>query len=268
MFLFSIVGTWISKIVKPGIYLIYGQTFASGSFLSLALLHFLPDTISDFLEYKKNDTFPYYSIIIVFIFVVFCIAEIRAVLHVESNQTDFYEVSDDSSKDFSVFLMHRFTAIPSGWLRIFVFIVMVVHSVILGYVITSYLSEKYFSILIATITEKVIESFTISIISRKDKSRPFVFWTLMIGYALVTPLAIILFSYINIDSNPLAGAIFSSISTGLFFFIGILLWRKTFLTPFDWQKMELFIVSVVFVGSIALQALTSIDFDTKPRNEL
>ena len=75
--------------------------------------------------------------------------------------------------------------------------------------------------------------------------------------------SIIVFYFSKIHSNPILNAVASSLSAGLFLFIGILLWRKTFLTPFDWQKKELVIVSIVFICSLAVQSLTGINFGKK-----
>jgi high-affinity Fe2+/Pb2+ permease len=64
-----------------------------------------------------------------------------------------------------------------------------------------------------------------------------------------------------VKSRPeqdLLTGIFLSISAGVFVFIGLLLWRKTFLTPFDWTKKELVIVCVIFFLGSGIQALTRI----------
>ena len=262
MFLFSIIGAWVARMFNPGTYLIYAQTFASGAFLGIAILHFIPEAVKDFYEYDPNIKYPYYSAIILIIFCIFCILEMKAISQVEQAQPDFRDISDDSVKDFSVFLMHRFTAIPSTWMRITVYLCLSLHSVIIAFAIASDTSTQiHVSLLLATVVEKFVESFTISIIARKGSSSLIRFWILIILYSLITPAFISLFYFLHIRNNVLFSAIAASLSSGLFLFLGVLLWRKTFLTPFDWQKTELIIVSTVFIASIAIQAVTCIDFN-------
>lgn len=264
MFIFSIAGAWCSRMFNPGTYLIYAQTFASGAFIGISLLHFIPETINDFYMYKDDLSYPYYSLIILFVFAIFCILEIKASTQLENPRSNFHDVSDDSVKDFSVFLMHRFTAIPSMWMRIIVYTFLSFHAVVIGFaIVTTDTTKIYFTLILATVVEKFVESFTISLIARKGQSSLIIFWICIVLYSLITPASIIVFYISKIHNNPILNAISSSLSAGLFLFIGILLWRKTFLTPFDWQKRELAIVSVVFVCSLGIQSFTSIDFGKK-----
>ena len=261
MFVFSLFGAWTARMFNPGTYLIYAQTFASGAFLGISILHFIPETVKDFYEYDPDIKYPYYSAIILIVFCIFCILEMRAISQIEHAQPDFRDISDDSVKDFSVFLMHRFTAIPSSWMRITVYVCLCLHSIIIAFAIAcDTATQIHISLLLATIVEKFVESFTISIIARKGTFSLSTFWILIVLYSLITPAFIALFYFLHIHNNILISAIASALSSGLFLFIGILLWRKTFLTPFDWQRTELIIVSTVFIVSIAIQAVTCIDF--------
>jgi hypothetical protein len=49
-----------------------------------------------------------------------------------------------------------------------------------------------------------------------------------------------------------------SISAGVFLFVGSLLWRRSFLTPFDWKRKEIAVFSGLFVLGILIAACTRI----------
>jgi len=82
----------------------------------------------------------------------------------------------------------------------------------------------------------------------------------VIFYSLLTPITILVLGVgfdINSDDNKELSYVSQSISVGAFFFIGYILWRKTFLTPFDWKRNEVLIISSLFIISILIQALTA-----------
>ena len=256
MFIVPFIGVFIAKLVKPGTYLIYAQTFASAAFMAISLFHFLPEAI---LLMNPFRGWPMYSVIMTIVLLFFSLAEMKTIEHFERRQ-QLHEVSDEIGKDFSIFLMHRFTIIPSFCLQMLVFFFLIVHAIIIGFAI-SFRRDKavYASILVATLVEKMIESFTITLVVRKDLMKGFVFWILLVIYACATPASIIAVAVSNLDDNPTVTGSFISISAGVFLFIGLMLWRKTFLTPFDWKKREIAIVCVVFIVSIVIQALTTIN---------
>ena len=250
------IGVAIAKLMKPGTYLIYAQAFAAASFMAISLFHLLPEAVHWMNPFRS---WPMYSVIMAVVFMFFALAEMKALGHFEMEQHRD-EVSDEVAKDFSIFLMHRFTIIPSVCLQLVVFMFLIIHALVIGFAI-SFRRDKavYASILVAALIEKIVESFTITLVVRKDIMRGIGFWILMVLYACATPAAILAASMSGLeDESRVAGALIS-ISAGVFLFIGMMLWRKTFLTQFEWRKREVIIVCVVFCVSILIQALTTIN---------
>ncbi|OHS98252.1 ZIP Zinc transporter family protein [Tritrichomonas foetus] len=261
LFCIALIGVFVARFFHPGTYLIYAQTFASGAFLGIASLHFIPEA-----SLCSDDGHPYYTFIIVGVFAFFSLAEMKALAQFEYSQNEVREISHESVKDFSVFLMHHFTALPSVWLQVTVFIFLILHSIVIGFAISIQTNTSigaFISLVFATTIEKLVEAFTMTILIRKDRIKPFTFWTLAVIYSLATPATIIGLSFSSIHANNKIIGILISISSGVFLFIGLLLWRKTFLTPFDWQKSEIVVVSLTFFFSVVIQALTCIKHSTE-----
>ena len=89
--------------------------------------------------------------------------------------------------------------------------------------------------------------------------KPLYFWILISIYSLATPLTLIatLFTEYGAGSSR-EQWVYASISGGLFLYVGIFLWRRTFMTPFEWKKMEVLYTILIFVGSIILQGILRI----------
>jgi hypothetical protein len=88
--------------------------------------------------------------------------------------------------------------------------------------------------------------------------RQALFWLLIALYSLATPITIFIADVKDISGDLLLTGIFMAISAGVFIFIGVLLWRRTFRTPYDWRKGELVIVCLALVAGAGIQALTRI----------
>jgi hypothetical protein len=109
--------------------------------------------------------------------------------------------------------------------------------------------------LAVVIIEKFVESFTLTLMLGRIPN-PIVFWLMVTFYAISTPLTILIVGWCKLKDRVVLTGVFMSISAGVFIFIGLLLWRKTFLTPFDWKKSEIVLVCVVFILGTGIQALT------------
>lgn len=257
VFIPSYIGTILALYIQPGIFLIYIQTFASGSFLGLSILHFFPDAVKCFSS--ESDKFPIYSCVMVGTFALFSLIELVVLPKYENDQNDAIKrISDDSGKDYSIFLLHRFSAIPSLKLLFIIYVIFLAHSCVIGISIPFLIKEHDNTYLIAVFSifiEKIIEMYELTIMTKPNKIPTYIIWILTIIYSIPTPL---IYHFVNLQKQKLL-SIFLSISTGVFLFIGLLFWRKTFLTPFEWKKKELFLVSLWFFIGILIQALTHIN---------
>jgi uncharacterized membrane protein len=75
-FVMSLADPMIAKLFNPGIYLVYAQIFASGSFIGIAILHFIPQAVTS-LGKRYGDGYPMYSLILVIVFCLFALAELN-----------------------------------------------------------------------------------------------------------------------------------------------------------------------------------------------
>ena len=238
----SIVSTVIAIYCKPGIYLLYAQSFASGAFIALAMVHLVPTA---YIECTTR--FPYYSYVIVSIFALSVFFEIFARPKPKPQHIDFTDNSESAIKDFSALLVHNFSAITSFALFILFFIFLSIHSAIVG--ITVSISEKI-SYSIVTGTQKFVEVFTLGSLLRIDQVGKVKFWLIMGFYSLITPVAILLGCiYVCTKNRAIVSCLFG-LSGGLFLFIGFLFWKKTFLSPFDWKRSEMIAVICFFAFGI------------------
>jgi zinc transporter ZupT len=258
LFVVTFLAAFLAKSFKPSTYLIYAQAFASGAFIGVAILHFIPRAVACF----RQTTLPIsnyspYSLIIVFVFLLFILSEL---VGSSPGQTQHPE-DEFSATDLSTLVMHNLTSIPSRFLLFCVLAFLLAHSIIVGLAIYfqhPQHSAIVISLLVNASVEKFVEAFAVTLLLRRHQIFPWVFWSFIVVYASTTSVTILLLGTANWHDNVLLAGIFISISAGVFLFIGTLLWRRTFMTPFDWRKSELVVISLVFVGSVALQALTCI----------
>lgn len=254
LIIISYLGVMAGLYKTPGTFLVYAQSFASGSFLGLSILHFFPDAANCF-----QHQFPLYACVMIGVFALFSLFELIVLSKYENKRNNMIpEISDDSGKDYSIFLMHRFSAVPSPKILLIIFLFFLAHSIVIGFGIPLHKNspdESYYFMVFSIMVEKFIETFSLTIMSLPNKISKLVIWIFATIYSVATPIMII----INFSSKSLdLIAIMFSISAGVFLFIGLLLWRKTFLTPFEWKKKELFWVSLWFFVGLLVQALTHI----------
>jgi hypothetical protein len=162
------------------------------------------------------------------------------------------------SMDYSVFLMHHFAAIPSLWLQLLAYLCFLGHSVALGIAFAFQRAAHpaiAISLLVFLLIEKFLEAFTVTLMLGKIEGR-FFFWILIVIYAIATPLTITVIAATKLKEKGMLSGICLAISAGVFIFIGLVLWRKTFLTPFDWKRGELALVCILFIIGVSIPAGT------------
>jgi zinc transporter ZupT len=257
LFIVSSIGIILAAFFRPSTYLIYAQTFAGGAFLGVAILHFIPRAVTCFSEISA-DEFPVYSLIIVSVFLFFVLAELLA--RGRKSEEMRFELSEDLQY-FSMLMMHHTGALPSVALEAIIYVFLLVHCVIIGFAL--YFQHQQHpafkvSLLVNAVIERLVEAFAVTLLLKRQVMPHAMFWIAMVVYVAGTPVTILALAATNLKDNKMLDAVSMSLSAGVFFFIGVLLWRKTFLTPFDWRKSELVILSTIFIISLGAQALTCI----------
>ena len=188
-------------------------------------------------------------IIIIVTFAVLTLFEHIPVNSKFSSFNDSLNISEASNRDFSTFLIHHFATIPTTWMMVLVICFMSVNSVFLGISISCSPTKTTLFGAVCLI-EKLIQTFTLAVILQSSKVKHSTFWYITVFYSLISPAAAIL---INTTGNDRRTGIFASVSSGFFLHIGFILWRSTFLMPFDWKKHELFIVCVLFFLGVCME---------------
>ena len=247
LFLVSIIGCYITKFFRPGPFLISAQAFASGSLLSLSILHYIPLSIQCFETSEQ----PIYLYVAISTYALFTFLE-----HIPtSNQFSLQESlnSEGSARDFSQFLVHHFSTVPSKWMLAIVFIFLLVNSVFMGIGLSC--TDHFIGFSIASAISKLVEAFTLGLLLQTDQTRPLPYWICVIVYSITTPVTGLCFPS---KSDIIMRGYFAAISLGFFLYLGILLWRATFLLPFDWRRKELFYVCASFSFAIIIEALSKL----------
>jgi zinc transporter 1/2/3 len=251
LFFISICGCYVTRFFRPGPFLISAQAFASGSLLGLSILHYIPLSIESFESMEQ----PLYLYIAIATYAVFTFLEHIPASHSNSSFQDSLN-SDASNRDFSQFLVHHFSTVPSRWMLAIVFLFLLMNSVFMGIGLSC--ARSFIAFTVAASIAKLVEAFTLGLLLQTDQTKPLVYWICVIVYSLTTPITALCFP--SKDNNITKG-VFSSISLGFFLYLGILLWRATFLLPFDWRKSELVYVCASFAIAIIIEALTCLLLD-------
>lgn len=242
----SVLGSFIAKFFKPGPFLISAQSFASGSFISLALLHFVPDSFIKLGPDHQN----IFIGIAAATYALFTLLEHIPVKNSHNSYNDSINGSEASTRDFSQFLVHHFSTIPTISMMVIVYIFLAINSLFLG--ITLSISYNKVTFIIAALVAKLVEAFTLGLLLQSAQAKPIWFWVAIIIYSLITPLT----GMFVPDFGPVVSGGFAAGSFGFFLYIGMLLWRATFLLPFDWKRSELVVVCSSFVVAVLIEAIT------------
>jgi zinc transporter ZupT len=249
LFIAALTGGLGSRLITPGTLLMFAQAFSSGSFIGVSVLHFMPQAAA-----WLSLAYPLSSLIIVAVFVVLFLCEFVAIRLPRAPSP--LEDSHELSASYSLFIMRQFTAIPSLWLEIAAYLFFLAHCIFLAFPFV-FVSEGRVSpavaLLVVVAIEKVLEGFTVALLFRRIARSPAAI-PLLLLYAAATPAAILAIGASSITDDRTWCAVCLSVSAGVFLFMGFLMWRRSFLTPFDWKKWEIALFCALFVAGIALAA--------------
>lgn len=179
-----------------------GDAFASGVFLSAALLHLLPDASNGFQNILGTDCYPWASLICLAAFVLLLIME-RSVI---------------------AYSQHRFYDIKNT-MPLLLVLLLTIHALVEGAAIGAGINLAETSmIFLAVVAHKSSESFSLAInlyhynLSAKNIRR------IMAIFACVTPLGIFIASFITYvlqsGSGSILSAILSAVTAGTFLYLG------------------------------------------------
>jgi zinc transporter ZupT len=254
LFIAILGGVFALHLINLGTLLMFAQAFSSSSFVGVAILHLMPQAAALF-----HHAYPLTSLIAIGVFVLLFIGELVG-FH-RPNTRRPLEDSQELSESYAVFVGHPRAAIPSLCLEIAVYLFFLAHSVFVAFPFVL-VSDRRLSaavpLLVVVTIEKVIEGFTVTLLFRRIVHSPAAV-PLLLLYAAATPAAVLAMGASAIGDNSTACAVCLSVSAGVFLFMGVLMWRRSFLTPFDWKKWEAALLVVLFLAGIAVPACTRIE---------
>lgn len=191
------------KIAKDKTQFLYlGDAFASGVFISAALLHLLPEADNGFRHILNNGGYPFAQLI--------CIATFVLLLIMERSVITYSKYHFSSSKITAPFLL---------------VLLLSIHSLVEGAAIGASINLAETSmIFFAVIAHKASESFALAVnlhhysISTKNIQ------LIMAIFSFITPLGIFIASLIiyalQTNSGSTLGAVFNAIMAGTFLYLG------------------------------------------------
>jgi len=198
-----IAGLLPLKIAKDKVQFLYlGDAFASGVFISAALLHLLPEADNGFRHILSNGCYPFAQLI--------CIATFVLLLIMERSVTTYSKLHFSGSKITAPFLLVMLLSI---------------HSLVEGAAIgTSINLAETSMIFFAVIAHKASESFALAVnLHHYDLSTKNI-QLIMAIFSFITPLGIFIASLITYTlqtgSGNTLGTIFTAITAGTFLYLG------------------------------------------------
>jgi len=203
LFLTIIAGLWPLRLAKRYTHLLhFGDAFASGVFLSAALLHLLPESEEGFRHVLGAINYPAAQLICVITFIVLLLMERGVLIYGHAHQ-------------------------PNGTLTtpFLLTLVLTVHSFVEGAAIG--ISASFagaFVIYLAIIAHKGSESFALSAnLHRYNISLPNITRIILI-FSLMTPLGVFAASItkylLQTNSGAMLEATFNAVATGTFLYLG------------------------------------------------
>jgi solute carrier family 39 (zinc transporter), member 1/2/3 len=234
-FLTLIAGLLPLKIAKDKTHLLHlGDAFASGIFLSAALLHLLPEADKSLGQNSTNCSYPLAQLICVATFVLLLLMERGVITYGKRHFPD-----------------NKFIA-PA-----LLVLLLVIHSLIEGAAIGSGLNLAETSMLFfAVIAHKGSESFALSINLHHYHLSPKRIQQIVAAFSFVTPMGIFVASLImyaiQTNSGNTISSIFDAIAAGTFLYLG------TEHLVAGTKSLESFLEVVALVFGIALMAIVAI----------
>lgn len=105
---------------------------------------------------------------------------------------------------------------------------------------------------------KPVEAFALGLIVAQDKPIAWLYWVMMVTYVIMSPLGIVVATFISQLGNDLVLGIISAISAGTFAFVGCDEWSKMYENRFIWPLSEklwhtgLYLLGVLWMVLIAI----------------
>lgn len=230
-----------------------GDAFASGIFLSAALLHLLPDAEAIFHKIYGNDSYPLAQLYCVIAFIFLLFIE-RGVAMYSKHRAAFHSHHHKLNNDHNSIQCGCGKNILTPLLLL---LVLSVHSFIEGAAIG--ISEGLTGALIiyvAVIVHKGSESLALASNLYRYELKLKHIGRLVVAFSFMTPLGILFASMVNNVINNSTGqlleAIFSAIAAGTFLYLGtvhIMECEKSFE---DFGEITALILGIVLMSTVAL----------------
>ncbi|MCD6055384.1 MAG: hypothetical protein K0R12_346 [Gammaproteobacteria bacterium] len=193
---------WMDSRDAERNWLIDGEAFARGIFLSAAVIHMLPSAEHDFALAAGNSHYPYTFVIAVL--TVFLMALLRQVaLRI---------------------CQHKSTSIHHHWQPYLLMLVLCIHSLIVGGALGNTPALASFIVLsIAVLAHKGAEGFALSTNMQNCQLSIAHIWRLIIAFALMTPMGMIAGHFMQMDAATLNAhitlAVFNAVAAGTFLYV-------------------------------------------------
>jgi zinc transporter ZupT len=243
IFLLSLIAGFLRlKIIKNTTpFLCLGEFFASGVFLSAALLHLLPEADGGFRQVLSGHYYPLAQLICIAVFILFLVME-RGVFTLNSCNCHCHSSRFSNNKNVTPF---------------FLIMLLTVHSLVEGAAIGISASLAEASILFfAIIAHKGSESFALAVKLRNCELSVKNIRQIITLFSLITPLGIFIASFVmqimQTNSGTVFGSVFSAIAAGTFLYLGVesLVKEKK---PFEnFAEVMALVLGVVLMALVAI----------------
>lgn len=242
-------------ILFPSIKSFYLESFCSGAFIGISFIHLLPVVYFGGFWYN-------YSIFSILIFLLYLIDFLSHHNDFSKTKKSINLSSIESSNQSSIIYDDSALNESRGTQFISLFFLSI-SSAILGTSIGDRLNKApKMTIFFSVVFQKIFEVLFIGVQIQKSHSSQRIYWTTIIIYSFITPISIIL---AMIYPSTTSFAIFSSfcaIGAAVFTFIGFSRWYRIFFSPYDYNKRETLLTSLLFFGGIFVISLTGIGYKT------
>ncbi|OHS98246.1 ZIP Zinc transporter family protein [Tritrichomonas foetus] len=194
------------------------ESLAGGIFLSAACVHLIPESLHTFKHVTK---LPLAPIIWVIVFSILMIIEMFAHSHNHDHDHD-HDIDKIARKKKDIrhdlHEPHHENANSSFYV---LYLVLIFHECVESISMGGAKSKKVIlALYFATIGHKPVETFSLGLTLLKNHPSKVKYFTLMILFALVSPLTILGVTYFLANVSELTMAIVASVSAGTFLFVG------------------------------------------------
>jgi zinc transporter 1/2/3 len=241
----TLIGTVIPIFVRTETWSERLESLAAGVFIGVGLTHLLGEAISDVAEAFESD-YPIAGAITVCMFSLltavslFTYSESDALHHHEQAQRhdDGMDEMDDRDADEHTSLFAQDAhCLPVPTVSLY--FIISVHAFIEGLAL-GIVSEwrSVVAVLCAIAGHKTVEAFALGLILLQGRPTLWMYWLMMIGSALLSPLAIIMSIHLVPSVSPATHGIIAALSAGTFLFVGCEEWCCMFMSKARWSTKE------------------------------